>query len=351
MIAEHVIANLDCELAWLELASRDPALADLRVPMADRSLSAEAMRRIAPLTTLLRAFCSEDAVLYTPFDVDPACMVEVKGLPMPRIVKGVDGAPADALEWGAVRDVDAARIAARCNHRRFTFDLAKSFGAHLEPSRWIESPADLDDDLPPRWVVKTPLSAAGRDRVIGEGTATEDQRARVEGLIARQGPALLEPWLERVLDISCAGTVGDDDRLRWHLNCMDEAGRFAGIGVSAEDFNLPPFYEDAARRARSALREAGYRGPFGVDGYLIPADDGAFAANPLCEINARLTFGAVAHTLVERVRSHLDDAPDIIDLWTGRGGPPPYALVPLVVPTQRSDTSAWLQDAMAAEEE
>ncbi len=338
--AQHVIANLDCELSWLDLASKDPQLADLGVPEADRSLSAEAAQRIGPLATLLRALCDDDATLWMPFDVDPACMVEVEGLPLPRIERDMEGAPEGALEWGAVRDVEQARIAARCNHRRFAFDLG-----HIEESRWIASASDLDDGaLPTRWVVKAPLSAAGRDRVIGQGPRSAGQRARVAGLIERQGPALLEPWVERSIDFACAGVVDGDETLRWHLNVVDDHGRFDGIGVATDGFTPPPPSHDVAVRVRDALREAGYRGPFGIDAYLSPVEGGAYVVNPLCEINARLTFGSVAHALVDRVRAHIDAEPPVIELWTGRGELPTSGTVlPLVRPTKHSDTTAWLQ--------
>jgi len=352
--AQHIVGNLDCELSWLEFASKDPELADLRVPVADRSLSREASRRIGPLATLLRALSTDDdAVLWTPFELDPACMVEVPGLPMPRIERGIDGAPENALEWGATRDVEAARIAARCNHRRFAFDLARDLSVQLDGSRWINDASEMHDALPTRWVVKAPLSAAGRDRVIGEGAPSRQQRERIQGLIQRQGPVLLEPWLERLIDLSCAGVVGDDEPLQWHLNAVDDQGRFSGIGIDHEGFNPPPPCTHAAERVREALRESGYHGSFGVDGYFIPTEDSASAlnVNPLCEINARLTFGAVAHALIERVRPHLDDPPVILDLWTGHGAPPPRAITPLVLPTERSDTSAWLQDAMPTADE
>ena len=78
--------------------------------------------------------------------------------------------------------------------------------------------------------------------------------------------------------------------------------------------------------------------------YVIPLEGSTLAVNPLCEINARLTFGAVAHALIERVLPHLDIETEIVEFWTGRGEPQSSATVlPLVRPTGHSDTAAWLE--------
>jgi hypothetical protein len=52
-----------------------------------------------------------------------------------------------------------------------------------------------------------------------------------------------------------------------------------------------------ADRVAHALREAGYRGPFGIDAFRWRDAAGAVHLHPLCEINARLTFAHIAHAL------------------------------------------------------
>ena len=51
----------------------------------------------------------------------------------------------------------------------------------------------------------------------------------------------------------------------------------------------------------SALRSAGYVGPFGIDAWRYRRDDGAIVLNPLGEINARMTFGLVEWARAERL--------------------------------------------------
>jgi hypothetical protein len=52
-----------------------------------------------------------------------------------------------------------------------------------------------------------------------------------------------------------------------------------------------PAFLEAAERVGWALRDAGYVGPFGTDGYLHRTASGALRARTLSEINARYCMG------------------------------------------------------------
>ena len=63
----------------------------------------------------------------------------------------------------------------------------------------------------------------------------------------------------------------------------------------------PCLIEPGRATVATILRDHGYRGPFGIDGFRWRDADGHLAVQPLCEINARLTFGHVARRFAERL--------------------------------------------------
>jgi hypothetical protein len=184
------------------------------------------------------------------------------------------------------------------------------------------------------WVVKAPLSAAGRARVIVRqvqepaGLRRPEVRRSVERLFARHGPLLFEPWLARYADIGAVGllTAAGVCWVGFHRQQVDTRGRFAGIDLrvagdcdvagrdpadalpgSAADLSSGDMarWRQVLDAAAGALHRAGYRGPFGIDAWQYQDAAGVRHLHPLGEINARATFGLVAHALVERLRQPL----------------------------------------------
>jgi hypothetical protein len=169
----------------------------------------------------------------------------------------------------------------------------------------VSSIAELDRLLSPSgaWVVKAPLSAAGRSRFIDKiGGPLKDSKARrtVERLFEVHGPLLFEPWMDRVADFGGAALLTSKELrvVGFHRQVVDRKGQFAGIEVEAE---IPERerMEDVLRGVAQSLRRAGYVGPFGIDAWQYRNRDGRLAFHPLGEINARMTFGLVAWTMAE----------------------------------------------------
>ncbi|HXF58994.1 MAG TPA: hypothetical protein VN539_04155 [Candidatus Saccharimonadales bacterium] len=203
-------------------------------------------------------------------------------------------------------------VVAAANHRAFHLLVAEEIGCALPDTRRVWSLAELDRLLrhgPRRWVVKAPLSAAGRDRYIERnGPALSDEKARrtVERLFERHDSLLFEPWMDRIDDFGVSALL-TDSALRIvgiHRQKVDRKGQFVGI-----DLESGPAEEDRDRlletteEVANALRLAGYEGPFGIDAWSYRREDGAVVLNLLGEINARMTFGLVAWALAERLRS------------------------------------------------
>lgn len=170
----------------------------------------------------------------------------------------------------------------------------------------------------PRPVVKAPLSTAGRERVLPRGALTPAERRRLERLLERQGALVVEPWRERVLDLSLQATVTDAGVVSHGVGrfLTDAAGRYRGAVLGrwhrdlpqdvrrflAGDGRDPAWVERGLRRAlEAALVEApDFRGPIGIDA-LVARIGGQLRLRPLVEINPRLTFGRVAGAVADRL--------------------------------------------------
>jgi hypothetical protein len=326
----RILGNLLVEEDWRQL---------LR-PGLKPALPRQVIDTVSGAATLLRVFADEGDRLWTPAPVDPARMCEVPGLPRPVLESGdVKVLPRadEEVTWGRVDEISAA-----VNHRAFGLKVAQDLGCALPCAKMVASMADLAEHLAATglscWVVKAPLSAAGRERHIERcagGLGVPQTRHRLEGLFTRHGSLLFEPWLARTEDLGTAAYLyAEDPRLAsFHRQLVDDDGRFYGIELlplSAIDLELSRTVEAVG----DALRRAGYVGPFGVDAWRYRDPSGTVRLNPLGEINARMTFGLVAVALAERFGS-------CGRLVFGRRMPEGRSVVPLLMPGGASRQAAW----------
>lgn len=314
--------NLDVESTWTGLA-----------------LPAAVAQRIAAAAALLAALApgADDVEVWAPAAVDRGRLVGAPGFVPPAMRVGAP--PRADLGWA---DPGARAM----NDRRLALAVASELGCALPGARAIGSVAELTAHLAAggaaaserqRWVCKAAWTAAGRDRCFGEGGAPRaDQATRIERLIAAAGAVVFEPWLDRVLDVGATGVVGATgavDTSPPHVLLADARGGFVGIQLA------PPPALTASERAQlertvaavgAALAARGYRGPFGIDGFVY-RDGGGRALHPLCEINARHTFGHVARALGRRLgRSVLGF------------GPPAAGATVLIAPASGDPLCAWM---------
>ncbi len=303
-----VHANLDCEAVWAG-APLPPAVA----------------RRISHYAALLAALAPAGAEVevWAPAAVDPARLLSPPPWKAPAMRVGAP--PRAEARWAD----PAARAA---NDRRLALAVAAAHGAALPGQRTIASADEIE--LPGPWVCKAPWTAAGRDRCRGAGPPTAEQRTRIERLLARGGELVLEPWCERIADAGVCARVDAAGRVEAHPPhslLADARGGFLGIDLA------PPALEPAelerlaelVSAAGAALAGLGYAGPFAVDAFAYRDPGGGRRFRPLCEINARLSFGWIARALADRLGTRR----------LGFGPPPPGARV-LVAPAGDGIT-AW----------
>jgi phosphoribosylaminoimidazole carboxylase (NCAIR synthetase) len=182
--------------------------------------------------------------------------------------------------------VPSFAVLRRVNHRRFSFDL----GPTLPGERWVASIADVAAALATggRWLVKAPFGFAGRGRLVVEGPLADADHTAVARAVVEG--AQLEPWVERHEDHALHGWLAEDGSLvagELTVQRCDERGAWlASERAPAASPHAAAYGAELVRVAR-ALHDAGYFGPFGIDGFVH--GDGALRVRG--EINARYSMG------------------------------------------------------------
>ncbi len=348
-----ILGNLDCEDDWARMRAGDSGRWPRRLPL-------DVLQRASLYASLLRVFANEGDVLWTPAPVDPARLRPVPGLPDIELVHGPDSLPpagADVLAWAAAPPNPIPRervaVAARVNDRVFALRLAERFGVALAGSQVVKSLEELlaTEVAGGPWVAKAPHGTAGRNRVLGRGRQLEEnQRGAVAALLAEHGRLVLQPWVRRTFDFGLWLQPEEGGRWRRGISeqVIDARGRFQGVVVSdpPPDLDAAAFLETLGTLVRDHLDQAGYEGPFGIDGFEYEGVTGAPLLMPLLEINARMTFGMVAHALVERVaRAHWGESATRVALRFGRAGEPEThdTRLPLLGAPDEPLMHAWLE--------
>jgi len=366
------------------------------------------MQRLSATGTLLRVFCHGSDRLWTPLPVNSSCLPEVAGCEAPRLIHGKPPqqqpdeqlVPWMASPVGECVPESALALGRRVCHRRFGLELCDLWDLGLAGARRLTSVAELHDHLADggaraapdgRWVLKPPYSAAGRGQLLspaGLAQAAPAWQQRVCKAFELHGELLFEPWLDRVHDLGCRGEVrgGEVHVLGMHGLVVGPSGAFAGIvvaspgvagkaaypparGAPAEgaDQAIPGLTDEVAerladvtRRVGQALVDAGHEGPFGVDAFTHRQPNGQVVLRPLCEINARMTFGRVAAEWMNLLapfasapgrllfaRGPLDEAVAQRRATMGGGAAATEPrVIPLLTPDPahgRGGTSAWLE--------
>jgi hypothetical protein len=169
------------------------------------------------------------------------------------------------------------------------------------------------------WVLKAPFSTAGRGRRRGPlDAAGRGWAARV---LAEAGGLRVEPWRDRVLDVSFHFDVLPDGAARFVGLCRfftTPAGQFTGTQpgrwLGDLDPGLARFLSRDGREPRrlrtigervaavlaTRLAALGHTGPTGVDAFVYREGDG-FRLDPLVEVNARATMGRLSLALDPRI--------------------------------------------------
>lgn len=345
------------------------------------TLSPDALARLGALAPLLGVLGEDGDVLAGPSpvrgaSVAPGARAWLRDLPWIALDRVAAHPPDDVVAWCAQglapRPGRAAgtswrerlRTAPRADEatarhvhgRRWLHDERSAGHLPAHPfAAWIETPAALEratQDLGP-WVLKAPHGAAGRDRVLlTSARATPATRAHVQSALAAWGGGLLEAWLVRHEDAGAIGIVTDTAVVPGpvHRLVTGADGRFRGIARLRPSGPPTPLAAALARwlpLVGARLQAAGYRGPYGIDGYAGRDAQGEAHIVAVGEVNARMTFGHLAACLFEACG---EDARTFQRLGLGAVAPAslPAGALPLLMAPDGGRVIAWLQGDEAA---
>jgi hypothetical protein len=147
-----------------------------------------------------------------------------------------------------------------------------------------------------RWLVRRSWGFAGRGRLVVPFGAQTPQVLAFLKRAETEGGLLVEPWKDRTVDCALHGFLRRDGALVEGEPCTAEVND-GGVWIAsrrAGGADLRLAEQDALRaslrQAAAVLRELGWFGPFGVDGFRY-REDGEERFNPRCEINARYSMG------------------------------------------------------------
>lgn len=213
-------------------------------------------------------------------------------------------------------------VLARVNRRDFVLAvdpaLAEGFGKRLVTcSETLEQ--ELGASPSRRFLVRRAFGAAGRGSRSFGGRGL-DLAAEDPGLCWLRGglalgPLVLEPFVEVELELSLHGWLPrGGGPVRSGHPCVSEvsAQRSWRSTRRAQPGEWTPAEEaglfGALERIAAALREAGYFGPFGIDGLRYrrtPREP--LRVQPLGELNARLSMGWATGMGAKELRSWIED--------------------------------------------
>lgn len=168
----------------------------------------------------------------------------------------------------------------------------------------------------PVCVLKAPYGTAGRNaQRVRDGVPNAAQHGWIASMLKAQGGALIvEPWLDRVCDLSLQLEVSPAGVPRYdelHRFICDRRGQYLGAVLGPLMRNVPSELarlfngegRDPRRLARvsavvaqhvaAVAHQHGYHGRLGIDAMVFRTGDGSLRLRPMVEVNARPTLGCI----------------------------------------------------------
>ncbi|PRQ03664.1 hypothetical protein ENSA5_13570 [Enhygromyxa salina] len=163
---------------------------------------------------------------------------------------------------------------------------------------------------------KASWGTAGRGTIrVLAGPIPEPQRAWIRRTLARQGAIVVEPWLDRVCDLSLRLTIKSPGRARIDgvgRVLVDPRGQYLGAVIGRPTAGLPTdlarflhgdgrdpkwlseVWRRVADEVARELEASRYVGTVGVDALVHRVEDGSLRLRPVVELNPRVHMGHVA---------------------------------------------------------
>jgi len=186
-------------------------------------------------------------------------------------------------------------------------------------------------------VIKSPYGFAGSGmlRAYPGQDMSESQLGWIERQLQLYGAVLIEPWLQRIADISVVWSE-DQEALTSFVFHTNAKGQYKGHSLQPVSHALDPelrkmmfatqpgqeaAYErllEVAALIKGRLQERGYRYAAGIDTMLYRWRDRVYL-RVLGEVNCRMTMGHIARGLRKRVNPHQSSLWQIITVLDAQG--------------------------------
>jgi hypothetical protein len=313
-----------------------------------RQLPAKLTRINAELAMAWLAIADDRDFIWTPVPVDPAFFHRANDDGLPRVIplELLSEAPrgATCVPWGWTDEVrrlcdqygwnrhDPPQDSVRAsNSRRLSSSLERQWGVGLPGSCEADSVATIESQIrlqpaESRWVIKAEFGMSGRERLLGQGPLTADQRNWITRRLTADGVVFFEPWVDAVSEIGIQIDVpeqGQSTVVGVAPMIASKQGQYAG---SRFDERANVDWDEPLRVALQAalqIQASGYFGPLGIDAMLYRDAAGEARWRPLQDINARWTMGRLSLGWRRLLKSgntgvwmHGGDLADIPTEWT-----------------------------------
>ncbi len=158
------------------------------------------------------------------------------------------------------------------------------------------------------WMAKGEHGHAGigNRRISGNSVIGETDAHNLIQLFSQHGKIILEPWHERIMDLSANFKVNENGEVVdffGHELFNSRDGSFLGIKVYPDRQAPEPWRDsllDTAKKLGKELKQIGYFGPVSMDAYIWDNADEA-QLRPLVDVNARLSMAMPIHGLAQRI--------------------------------------------------
>lgn len=211
---------------------------------------------------------------------------------------------------GAIVNSPSLELIAKINSKLFSFELEKEWGIAMPKAAIASCFEELEEVIAracphseDKWVIKSPMGVAARERILGRGSSlTSAARIWLERKFQLGESLIFQPWLEVIREYGVNFYILPDGKVEMvGISDLQTNGAGTGkgylFGRKIDPIRLTNL-EDIAEKVAKRLFTEGYTGPVGVD--ALEHKEGF---HPLLEINARYTMGFVA-VAVEKVSNN-----------------------------------------------
>lgn len=142
---------------------------------------------------------------------------------------------------------------------------------------------------------------------LTNGILLNEHRNAISELFKKGSGIVMEPWLERVSDISSGFILSSKGKVlkSWHHQTLcNHAGTYFANYVLNPDPIIDKYIgtlELIVNEMSKELHRAGYFGPVGFDSFEYKTTDGEVKLATPIEINARMNVGMIARSILDKV--------------------------------------------------